>query len=198
MSTDIPNFIPIVQRSAYREIIRSIEKEPNFDQLNETALQCYKNRFFSKKSSFPLVIQAMHLDCSKLVEKFHEIDQESKEWSLNKLIMHVALNSIKSPQIRDCLFSKATKEELSEVLEYLEESGNIFIQNTILHVAIEKGDNDLRDRLMEKKVDLDVLGEKGHTAKDLAELKGSPLKIDGKENLFERSPLNEKFPFEEI
>ncbi|NGX49867.1 MAG: hypothetical protein K940chlam5_01471 [Candidatus Anoxychlamydiales bacterium] len=153
MSSDALRVVPLLQRQNFDKLMRSIEKEPDFDQLKETALKCYEERFFTRKSCSPLVIIAMHLKSSKLVRKFHEIDHESREYSLNELIMHVALQKIQSPEIRDYLFSQATKQDLSEPVLYATSDGKATSENTILYIADKKGDGDLIGRLRKKGIE---------------------------------------------
>nr|NGX30486.1 hypothetical protein [Candidatus Anoxychlamydiales bacterium] len=108
MSSDVLRVVPFLQRPNFNVLMSGIEQEPDFEQLKETALKCYERRFFTKKNNAPLVIIAMHLDSPILVKKFREIDQESRDYPLNELIMHVALKNITSSEIRDYLFSKAS------------------------------------------------------------------------------------------
>ena len=177
MSSDVLRVVPFLQRPNFNVLMSGIEQEPDFEQLKETALKCYERRFFTKKNNAPLVIIAMHLDSPILVKKFREIDQESRDYPLNELIMHVALKNITSSEIRDYLFSKASKAELSKLLCYSENAGRTALQNTILHVAIENDDEDLIERLLAKKVDLNIKGERGKTALELASLNGKLLKV---------------------
>ncbi|NGX51745.1 MAG: hypothetical protein KR126chlam5_00028 [Candidatus Anoxychlamydiales bacterium] len=182
----------LMQRPVHQCIMNEIGKDPN---IKELAIKCYEGRY-SNGNSTPLVLYAMHFESFFLVKKFREIDKESRDFPLNNLIMNVAVKGIKSTEIRGYLFSEATKKELSEILLYSGNAGKIAHQKTILHVAIEKNDQDLISRLMKKEVDLDVRDETGKTSIELANLKGKPLEVAGRQpNLFADSPLNVKFSF---